>query len=81
MLESDPSNNEISESVKTPIKRKVRFNMNQSSNKSKRFCINLDNVSRQKSCEAAKKRMRTISENCNDMAKEILRSEKKANSS
>lgn len=46
--------------------------MNQSSNKSKKFCINRDIAARQKLCEAAKKRMRGISENVNDKAKEKM---------
>ena len=47
--------------------------MNQSSNKSNKFCKNLDIAARHKLCEAAKKRMRGISENVNDKAKEKMR--------
>lgn len=42
MFESDSSNNGISKSMETPIKRKVRVNMNQSSNKSTKCSKNID---------------------------------------
>ena len=63
------SNNGISKSMKTPIKRKTRFNMNQSSNKSKKRLKNLNNKARQKLCEATKKRLRVIRENLDEDAK------------
>ena len=59
--------------MKTPIKRKARFNMNQSSNKSKKCLKNLNNKARQKLCEATKKRMRVVRENPDEDAKEKLR--------
>ena len=55
--------------MKTPIKRKTRFNMNQSSNKSKKRLKNLNNKARQKLCEATKKRLRVIRENLDEDAK------------
>ena len=68
--------------MKTPIKRKARFNMNQSSNKSKKRLKNL-NKARQKLCEATKKRMRVVRENLDEDAKEKLRKsdQKKKNNS
>ena len=57
--------------MKTPIKRKAKYNMNQCSNKPKKK--NLDNDTRKKFCEAAKKRIRTIRENLDDEATEKLR--------
>ena len=63
MFESDSSNNTVSKSIKTPINRKARFTMNKSSNRSIKYCENLDNEARQNLCETAKKRIRIICEN------------------
>ena len=47
--------------------------MNESSNRSVKFCKDLDNEARQKLCQTAKKGMRTIWENLDDEKKYKLR--------
>lgn len=55
MFESDSLNNTVCKGMKTPINRSARFTMNESSNRSMKCYENLDNDSRQKLCETAKK--------------------------
>lgn len=78
MFENDSFNKVTSKTIKTPIKWKADYNINQSRNKSKKFWKNLDNGVRQKLCETAEKRMRTICKNLNDETKKkLLKSDQK----
>lgn len=71
MFESDSSNNGISQSTKAPIKRKTRFNMNQSSNE--RVVIKILIMKPGGNyIKLLKERMRAIHENVDDEAKDKL---------
>lgn len=50
MFESHSCNNAIFKIMKTPIKKKARFTINECSNRSKKFHENIFNEARQKLC-------------------------------